>query len=275
MGRNIALQILRGLDADIPALVGGEFYLATDKGQLYVGFNGFNFKLGGPAMANVVVQGSTNPNHFIEPNADGSVNVASSGGALSLDGTDATGVVGPSGATGIRGWLSSIFQQMSSQSAAKGTLASLVLSVQEPKDIGRTFVILYADRVAGVTAETLMNVSINKGGVVTTGTSYTVSAGKTLRIQSINAEILNTTTVANRVLIRLRHALSGSVSVASPVVSMAMAASQAALAASGDTDPHTISDGLEIGSGQQIGISQLCTVTTAGVVSAIVVGYEY
>ncbi len=156
---------------------------------------------------------------------------------------------------------------------AKGIQPNAAIPTQDFKDSGRTYVILYVDRTTGSITEALVTMSINKGGVLTTGTSYTVSAGKIFRIQSVNAEILNTTTVVNRVLIRVRSAAS--VLVTSPIVAMALASSQAALATAGDTDPHSFPDGLEIAAGQQVGISQLANVATAGIVSAIIVGYEY
>lgn len=75
MGRNVAIQHLRGLAANIPALNDGEFYLATNTGQLYVGLGGINFAVGGTIVATVEINGSANPTHFIEPNLDGSVNI--------------------------------------------------------------------------------------------------------------------------------------------------------------------------------------------------------
>lgn len=37
MSRNLTLNVLRGIKANIPALNAGELYLATDEVQLYVG----------------------------------------------------------------------------------------------------------------------------------------------------------------------------------------------------------------------------------------------
>ncbi len=262
MPRNVGLKILRGVAANIPVLQDGEFYLTTDTANLYVGLGGINYRLGVKFMAAVEVNGNANPTQYIEPNADGSINIKATSplGVLLTNTVLATTQQG--GASGLIGDVQ-----------AKGVQGVNALMTQDFKDTGRTPVILYVDRAAGLTTEALVTMTINKGGVVTTGTAYTVTAGKTLRIQSINAEILNTTTVANRVLIRLRSAAS--VLVTSPIFGMAMAASQAALAASGDTDPHSFPEGIEIAGGQQVGFSQLCTVTTAGIVSAIIVGYEY
>lgn len=76
MARNVQLQVLRGTIANIPALGDGEFYLATDTGQLYVGLSGVNFKLGSPVMAAVEINGNANPNNYIEPRPSGAINVS-------------------------------------------------------------------------------------------------------------------------------------------------------------------------------------------------------
>lgn len=47
MPRNVQLQLIRGTLADIPTLADGEFYFATDIGQLYVGLGLINYKVGG------------------------------------------------------------------------------------------------------------------------------------------------------------------------------------------------------------------------------------
>lgn len=157
----------------------------------------------------------------------------------------------------------------------KGTQAARAIGTQDLKDSGRTFITIYADRIAGVTTEALASMTINKGGSTTTGTSYTVTSGKTLRILSFQAEILDTTTTANRVIARLRSVPSGTLTTSSPILAMALAASPAALAATGNTDAHEWSDGIELPSGSVVGVSQLATVTTAGIVSLCFVGYEY
>lgn len=297
MARNVAIMHLRGPAANIPALEDGEFYLAIDTGQLYVGLDGFNFKIGAPIVANVSIQGNAFPTHFLEPNADGSIPVSGTitatpgAGVFATDDASSSTPSNPVPASAMymggnkagnlagllldaNGNLSVNVSDVGGNAATgKGVQPAAALPTQDLKDSGRTYITLYVDRIAGATTEALVTMSINKGGVLTSGTSYTVTAGKTFRIQAVNAEILNTTTVANRVSMRVRAAAS--VLVTSPIIAMAMAAASAALAASGATDPHAFPDGLEIPSGQQIGISQLATVTTAGIVSMTVVGYEY
>lgn len=49
MSRNTMLQILRGLAANIPVLAVGEFYLATDTKQVYIGTNSGNQLIESPS----------------------------------------------------------------------------------------------------------------------------------------------------------------------------------------------------------------------------------
>lgn len=49
----------RGNFANMPALADGEFYLALDKGQLYVGFSGVQLQVGVPIMASVSLSDTT------------------------------------------------------------------------------------------------------------------------------------------------------------------------------------------------------------------------
>lgn len=158
--------------------------------------------------------------------------------------------------------------------AAKGTQGSNFLPVQDAKDTGRTLVILTLDRVAGITSEALATMTINKGGAVTTGTSYQVTAGKTLRLQALLVTILDSTTTLSAGRVRVRSAAS--VLVTSPVVIGTdqgnFTGTAAALA--GQAVPVTIPDGLEIAAAQQVGISHLESGTTS-TVSVCLIGYEY
>ena len=167
--------------------------------------------------------------------------------------------------------------QAQSAKGVQPTTTNPYLAVQAPKDAGRTYISITADRIAGITTEALITtLTVNKAGTATAGqTSYTVTAGKTFRLTSLYVEILNTTTVVNRVLVRVRVNSGGAAVLASPVVLMNLASGAAALAAAGGNQSVSIPDGLEIPAGSGIGISQLCTVTTAGIVSVTLVGYEY
>jgi hypothetical protein len=146
-------------------------------------------------------------------------------------------------------------------------------ATRDLKDNGRTYVILSYDRVTGITTEALVTMTINKGGTVTTGTAYTVTAGKTLRCGALYAEVLNTTTVVNRSLVRVR--VAATVSASSPVIGASAASAPAAVATSLGSFANQFPDGVEIAAGQQIGMSHLESVTTAGIASAVLTCYEY
>lgn len=147
--------------------------------------------------------------------------------------------------------------------------------VRQPKDINRTFIGFNIDRIAGITAEALSTFTINKGGVVTTATSYTVTAGKTLRITSVSVTIINTTTTTN-IYGRVRIRSANPVLVTSPVYLNIdiPCISQAALVGIGNNIVVPISDGVEIASGQQVGISQIVN-STSSIISVSITGFEY
>jgi len=285
MARNVALQILRGILSNIPQpLNDGEFYLATDVNQIYVGLGGINFSLRSAIMAAVEVNGNANPTHYIEPNSDGSVVVEGpSGAALAQDGIDATGVTPLAGATGIRGWLSSLYRsQQYFDFEPKGTQGATFLSIQQPKDSGRSKVILTLTKTAAITTEALVSLTQKKGdATTTTGTSYTVTAGKILRIQTMQLYITNITAAVEPIAcaVRLREgaASGGVVSVASDIIAQLETGIEVATATlNAPGMPSTISfpDGVEITGGQQIGVSELSTSIDAAV-TVVVTGYEY
>ncbi len=73
MARNVAIQILRGVFANMPTLGDGEFYFATDKYQLYVGFNGDSLPVGS-TMAVQIQDGTTS--NLLKVASDGSISVS-------------------------------------------------------------------------------------------------------------------------------------------------------------------------------------------------------
>jgi len=157
---------------------------------------------------------------------------------------------------------------------AKGTQGTNLIPTQDAKDAGRTAVTLFLDAVAGITTEALGTMSITKGGVAqTAATSYTVTAGKTLRISGLHTSVKNTSTVASDSRTRVRQAAS-SFSVSSPIVLVNEAGSPAAVANAVGTDDTVMPDGYEIAGGQIIGISHVESATTC-TVSVMLVGYEY
>ena len=145
-------------------------------------------------------------------------------------------------------------------------------TITEKKDTGRTYVSWFVDSLTSVIAEALISTPVNKGGVLQpAATTYTVTAGKTLRIQSIAVTMQATNSIVQTVKMRLRSAAS--VILSSPVVAALTAANNGTTNTTGFVS-HTFPDGLEIAGGQQIGISFVGSTTSSNITISIV-GYEY
>jgi hypothetical protein len=163
---------------------------------------------------------------------------------------------------------------------SKGTQADNAIGVQELKDSGRTQVTLWADSLTGITTEALATLQITKGLVTqTAATAYTITSGKTFRIQSVRLSCANSTSTA--VVARARVRVGATVSAASAVVFDIKCPAVTAVALEGQSVWGDIPDGIEIPSGNQIGISHIessavvgSTTTGAGV-SFLVCGFEY
>lgn len=160
---------------------------------------------------------------------------------------------------------------------AKGTQSATAVGVQELKDAGRTPITFYIDAIAGITSEALVTMNIVKGlAAATTGTSYTVTTGKTLRLQSISATVIaSTTTALTSAKVRVRAALS-SFTVASPIIIAldATPPTAAALAGASQYSEMSFPDGYEIPSTAIIGMSDIIS-STSSIVTITLVGYEY
>lgn len=154
----------------------------------------------------------------------------------------------------------------------KGTQGATGFTVQDLKDSGRKYIVITLDTIAGITTEALATMSINAGGTVTSATQYTVTAGKTLRLQFFGTSVKNTSTVATDSRVRVRTAAT--VAATSPIIVANECGTPAAVANVGATDESPFPDGLEIAAGQQIGISHIESATTS-TVSANLIGYEY
>ncbi len=141
-----------------------------------------------------------------------------------------------------------------------------------PKDSSRNPVIFFMDFTAGVTTEALATFTTNKGGTTSSGTTYTVTTGKTLRIQSFTFGGYQTSTTA--MIFRARIRAASTVSATSPVYGAGSAHTPAAAASEGDSISATYADGLEIAGGTEVGISVIANTTSCSV-NFCVVGFEY
>ncbi len=159
----------------------------------------------------------------------------------------------------------------------KGTQGSTGFSVQDLKDSGRVLKTYTCTAIAMVTSEALLTMTpyadLVAGGGATT---FAVTSGKRLRIQSITATWRSTSTVNIGAIVRLRL-LAGTVLVGSPIhASLGGQVSNLATAVSGNTlsESITFPDGLELSGTMQFGLTQLCQ-GTGGTMDVQVVGYEY
>lgn len=159
----------------------------------------------------------------------------------------------------------------------KGAQGATGYSVQELKDAGRSSVMVTAEAVAGSASEALVTMTISRsGGATTTGTSLNVTAGKTLRITSIVASFVSTTTTANTSRLRLRVNAGGAAIITSPLqMSFRVGWPSATFAANeANTVALQIPDGYELPAGAGLAITHL-EAAANGTLDISVQGYEY
>jgi hypothetical protein len=160
----------------------------------------------------------------------------------------------------------------------KGTQGSTGFSVQELKDAGRTYLTLSATAAAGVTTETLFSLSQNKGGTVTAGVgSYTITSGKTLRIQNISVSVRAGAAAVPFSRVTLRSNTAGATTASSSVVVQCPEVfGIAATTGVGGQLSMDFPDGLEIaGNGTvSIGLSHDDQATT-NIINMTLTGFEY
>jgi hypothetical protein len=141
---------------------------------------------------------------------------------------------------------------------------------------GRQQVALVWERMPSSTLESVPSsfTSGTRGGVnISSAASYTVSAGKTFRIQSVS--VLVRVAVAKSDLnsrVRIRNGLSNT----SPIIWQGEAATSqpASFVESGAGLVFPIPEGLEIPAGQSIVVTHLDS-STNGTISVDVIGFEY
>jgi hypothetical protein len=155
--------------------------------------------------------------------------------------------------------------------AAQAT-ATGPLTVREGKDTGRTYLVWFTDAITSITAEALISIAVNKGGTgQAAATTYTVTTGKTLRLQGLYASVQETNSTVQYVKVRVRSGTT--VTTSSQVVAGLLVSSSGSTNNAGYAE-QSIPDGMEIAGGQQVGISMVSG-TTNGAVTITLIGYEY
>lgn len=165
----------------------------------------------------------------------------------------------------------------------KGTQGTTGVTTQDLKDAGRSSRTITLDSFAvAATAETLITMSYSSdNGTLTTGSSYTVTAGKRFRIQSIIASthtITGNTTIAN-VIVRIRVNNAGAALISSPVQFIQPIYGTASVNQSAIHSAISIQDGWEFVGGAGIAVTIACSgfvaTTAAPKVDITIIGYEY
>ena len=210
-------------------------------------------------------------------NTVGKVQVLGNTGAV-LD--QAPGSAAPANAVQIGGSDGTNLRALSMQ--AKGTQGTYAVSTQDQKDTGRTSVVFYANAVAsGSTGvETAITLSLSSGtSAVTTGSSFVVTSGKTLRINSIIlASRGNATATAQITTFSLRLSTSGAVTTTTTPVLFGVTTATPATVQAWDRCVIDIPDGYEIaGNGSvQIGLTANAVFSSnAPTWFATITGYYY
>jgi hypothetical protein len=161
--------------------------------------------------------------------------------------------------------------------SVKGTQGTNALTTQDIHDAGRNSLTFYFDQLTGVTTEALGSMNSTKGFVAqTAGTTYTVTAGKTLRLQSLVITVRDTTTTLSTSRVRVRVNTSGTVVASSPIAYAVEVVNLPGTAAAGVGTAEAVDfpDGLEIPGGSQIGMSHIES-SVSCTISVCLLGYEY
>lgn len=159
--------------------------------------------------------------------------------------------------------------------AGTGTFATRDLC-----DTGRQVVSVNWEEMAGTAnAESALanfTSASRNAGALGAANNFTVTAGKTLRIQSIRMYVKATSTVTNLSRFRIRQAASN-VANNSPIIFddvLVGSAMGAVTAGAGYSKDCVIPDGLEVAGGQQLTFTWLTAANTC-TVGMMITGYEY
>lgn len=165
----------------------------------------------------------------------------------------------------------------------KAVQATNVLPTQDFKDSGRSARTFTLDGFAiAATTETLHTMSYSTdNAALTTGTSYSVTAGKRLRLQQLVGTLHTITgnTTAITCIIRIRANAAGAAIVSSPVQYVMALPGIAAANQSAGSVPTQFPDGWEFAASTGIGVTSTCpgfvATTAAPKLNITITGYEY
>lgn len=166
-------------------------------------------------------------------------------------------------------------QPTTAPTLTKGTQGANGWSTQDLKDGGRVIKTYVCTATAGVTSEGLITLTpyadMAAGG---TATSFAVTNGKRLRLQSMVVTWRNNTAAAGGVTVRFRVNSNGTAIVSSPVQFAVNATTSLGTTGSGTTSVLTFPDGLELSGTMQFALTQIAVGAVVGL-DVSVIGYEY
>ena len=197
----------------------------------------------------------------IDQTTPGTTNLVSIG----TNGTVAINAALPTGANTIG--------TVNAPAITKGTQGTTGFTTQDLKDSGRV-IKTFTATFTGATTEALITLVPTSDGVAAAGaTSFAVTAGKRLRIQSITVTTRNAAAAQQGVVVNLRYINTGAVTATSNLAYTASAGTATAIANITAGQAVDIADGFELSGTMQFGVSQVGTATAGNTVT--VIGYEY
>lgn len=152
------------------------------------------------------------------------------------------------------------------------------LAMRAAADTGRSNINALTEAVAGAAAaDALFSLNLSVGlASSTTMTSYTVPAGKTLRIVSLTVSLVATTTTTNTTRIRLRVNPTGAAALVSNAIWSARLGFDSTTTIVGQTATLTVpfGDGFDIPAGAGVGFSHV-EIAANGTIDLSVAGFLY
>lgn len=155
----------------------------------------------------------------------------------------------------------------------KGTQGTTGVTTQDLKDSGRSLKAYSATFTASITEALVTVTPITDGTAGTTATSFTVTSGKRLVLQSFCISTRNAGAAGQGVVVQLRMTSTGAVTVTSPLVGIVSAGTSLAVANISNLACNQLPEGFELSGTMQLGITQVGTATANNIV--VLTGYEY
>jgi hypothetical protein len=157
----------------------------------------------------------------------------------------------------------------------KATQGGTGFSVQDLKDAGRVLKTFRAIGFTTATTEALITLTPNADGTDgSTGTSFTITSGKRLRLTTLMLTSRNVGAAVQGPVVKVRITATGAVSATSPVIAEVACQTTTATGSWVQSAQTTFPAGIELSGDMQIGISQIGMGSVAGN-DVVLVGYEY